>query len=260
MAQSQSGKWVSRVGSTGGGRNYRSRRPVNFYGVIAIIVVLGLLSIFWARHEYKNGASPSLLPPLAGTTSYVALGFDVCGTLQSPLPAQSTTTAPLSVLSLNVVQVAPTTRAQAGTNANVAALAKSYQGLTITSTKLALPASGSTKAVSYQNGEACPAGTPDAGKTGSVVIARWSSFAAKSPTLTTDPSSVRLTANSLVTVGFLPSGTTPKKPPQTTISAMLVAAQSGSTTPTTAPATTTTSSATTTTTPATTTTTTTTSG
>ena len=255
MAQSQSGKWVSRVGSTGGGRNYRSRRPLNFYGVIAIIVVLGLLSIFWARHEYKNSASPSLLPPLAGTTSYVALGFDVCGTLQSPLPAQSHDhRAAQRPVAQGVVQVAPTTKAQAGTNANVAALAAGYPGLTITSTKLALPASGTTKAISYQNGEACPAGTPDAGKTGSVVIARWSSFADEVPDADYRPFRVRLTANSLVTVGFLPSGTTPKKPPQTTITAMLVAAQSGSTTPTTAPATTTTTPATTTTAAATTTT------
>lgn len=262
MAQSQTGKWVSRVGSTGGGRNYKSRRPLNFYGVLTIIVVLGLLSVFWARHEYRSGSSTSAgTPPLVGTTQYSALGFDICGTIQSALPAgTNATTAQLALQANGVVRVAPTTKAYAGTNANISKLADTYAGLVITSNSIQLPASGNTKAVNFTNGQACPTGTPDAGKTGTMVFSYWPNFASKATVTTTNPSKIRFTANSLVTVAFIPTSASAAKPTQSSISAMLQAAQSGSTTPTTAtpttipqivttttaPATTTTASATTT--------------
>ena len=259
MAQSQSGKWVSSVGSTGGGKNYRSRRPMNFYGVIALIVVLGLASIVWARYEYRNSApaaASTSLPPLVNTTVFSGLGIDVCGTLQPSLPASTKTTGALVIGADGVVKVAPTTKAEAGIHANVQAMAAGYTGMEATSSTLKVPATSTASAVDLKNGDACPSGTRDAGQKGVVVVSHWSSFASKSPTLSNNPAAIRLTGNSLVTLAFLPSGSKPQKPSQTTINAMLTAAQSGSTTPTTAgttgtattvPATTTTSAATTTT-------------
>lgn len=246
VAQSQTGKWVSRVGSTGGGRNYRSRRPVNFYGVVALIVVLGILSVLWASHGYRHASSSSssTTPPLAGTTSFAALGIDVCGTLHPNLPAATKTTGPLVIGPDGVVKVSPATTAQAGDNANVQRMALAYPGLRVSTGSLTVPSASTTTSLHLVNGDRCPAGTADAGQAGSVVVGYWSTFAVSNPELSSDPSTVRLTANSLVTIAFVPTNKTPLKPSQASINAMLTASQSGSTTPTTAPATTTTPSTT----------------
>jgi hypothetical protein len=240
---------VSRVGSTGGGRNYRSRRPINFYGVIAVIVVLGTLSVLWASHDYRNSgvSSSSTTPPLAGTTSFAALGIDVCGTLQPNLPPAGRSTGPLVIGNDGVVKISPATKAQAGDNANVQRMALTYPGLRVSTGSLTIPSTATSTSFHLVNGDSCPKGTADAGQTGSVVVGYWSNFADKNPELSSDPSTVRLTANSLVTIAFVPTDKTPLKASQSTITAMLSASQSGSTTPTTAPATTTTTATTSTT-------------
>jgi len=210
---------------------------MNFYGVIAIIVVLGLGSIVWARYEYRNSgpaAASTTLPPLVNTTVFSGLGIDVCGSLQPSLPASTKTKGALLIGSEGVVKVAPTTKAQAGIHANAQAMAAAYTGMEATSSTLKVPATSTASAVDLKNGDACPSGTRDAGKKGVVVVSYWSNFASKSPTLSSNPAAVRLTGNSLVTLAFLPSGSKPQKPTQATINAMLTAAQSGSTTPTTA--------------------------
>jgi len=238
VAQSQTGKWVTRVASTGGGRTYRSRRPMNFYAVIGFIVVLGLLSVMWARHEYQSsGTSPKAIPPLVGTTSYAGLGIDVCGTVQPSLPAGPTSTiTPLTLQADGVVKVSPKTASTAGKNANLTLLTNGYPGLKASSNSFTLPASSGTSAVTYTNGEACPKGTPQAGKTGVVTYTYWQSYGSSTPTVTTNPSDVRFTGNSLVTLGFLAQGSKAAQPSTTTRDKMLEAARSGSTTPTTAPA------------------------
>ena len=246
MAQSQSGKWVSKVAATGGGRSYAKQRPTNFYAAIAVIVVLGLVSIFFARAEFQSNhgtttTTKSAVKPAVGTTSYASLATDVCGTLQPSLPAQpATTTSPLLVEDGGIVKIAPTKASEAGTNANVSLLATRYNGLSVSSTKLALPANSSSPAVSYTNGEACPAGTPDAGKKGQVAISYWPSFASTTPTVTTNPAAVHFTENSLMTIAFVPQGAKILKPSGATIQKMLIATQTAPTTATTAPVTTTT--------------------
>ena len=122
----------------------------------------------------------------------------------------------------------------------MALLAANYPGLTVTSSKLALPATPSSSAVTYTNGEACPAGTPDAGKKGQVAISYWPSFASTTPTVTTNPAAVHFTENSLMTIAFVPQGAKILKPSGATIQKMLIATQTAPTTATTAPVTTTT--------------------
>jgi hypothetical protein len=223
---------------------------MNFYAVLVIIIVLGLASVLWARHYYQNGSSSTTTPPLVGTTSYAGLAFDVCGKLEpSLLPSPSTSTAPLTAQTGGVVKIAPTTTAQAGTNANVALFAKDYPRLTVNPTTLGLPSTGTTKAVTYTNGETCPKGTPEAGKTGIVMISYWSSFAQRTPTTSSDPSAIHFTGNSLVTVSFLPAGVVAKRPSASTIQSMLGAITAGSTTTTPSATTTTTPTSSTTTTP-----------
>lgn len=242
MAQSQSGKWVAKVGSTGGGKSYRSQRPTNFYAAIALIVIVGLLSIFFARHEYQNASattSTTAVTPTVGSTSFAALAFDVCGKLQPSLAAATSTTTPLTAQADGVVKLTPKTAAEAGKNATVALFAKDYPGVTITSNELVLPrTAGTATGGSWTTGSTCAAGTPDAGKKGKVVISYWPNFATTKATQTTsDPAAVHFSANGLVTVGFVPEGATVLRPSSTTIQKMLVAAQSTATSPTTTAAT-----------------------
>ena len=246
MAQSQSGKWVSKVAATGGGRTYAKQRPTNFYAALVIIVIIGVVSVYFARLEFQSNHSTTtttspLASPAVGTTSYASLATDVCGALQPSLEAQpTTTTSPLLVETGGIVKVAPKTAAEAGINASVALLAKNYPGLTVSQTRLDLPASASTPAASYRNDQRCPTGTPDAGKRGIVVYSYWPSFASTTPTITSNPAGVRFTGNSLMTMAFIPKGSKVLKPSSATIQKMLIATQSAPTTATTAPVTTTT--------------------
>ena len=241
VAKSQTGKWVAKVASTGGGRTYRKQRPTNYYAAIAVIVVLGLASVFLARHDYRSGSSSatpaaSTEAPIVNSTSYASLAFDICGTLAAPLAAQPTTaTGPLLAQEGGVVRVAPTKASQAGENSNIAAFAKGYSGLTVTSSKLTLPVSNSAPRTTVANGDACPAGTPNAGKKGEIVITRWSNFVTSKSTSTTDPAKAKLSSNVLVTVAFVPKGSKVLKPDKATITKMQAAAQQPPTTSTTTP-------------------------
>ena len=74
VAKSASGKWVSKVGATGGGKAYKKSRPGNYYGVLAIIVILGLLATVVARYDYQHPAKAATgVAPRVGTTWYAAL-------------------------------------------------------------------------------------------------------------------------------------------------------------------------------------------
>ena len=54
MAKSTTGKWVSRVGASGGGKAYKKSRPSNYYGALAVIVILGIAATVLARYDYVH--------------------------------------------------------------------------------------------------------------------------------------------------------------------------------------------------------------
>jgi hypothetical protein len=226
VAASNTGSWVRRVGSSGGGRTYRRRRPINFYGALVLIVVFGLASVGFARYDYRH-------PPAAPTTSYAALYFFTCG---SGVPSLPPSAGDYAQLSDGVV--ASTTTGSPTLNQFTSA----YPGLELTSSTLQLPATSAKHphARIYKNGEKCGKGTRHAGKVGQVEIAYWPTLEASKPTLTTDPSSVPLSSRVQITVAFLPEGVTPPRPPESIISAMGSDISSGTTASTTTTSTSTT--------------------
>lgn len=264
MARSSSGKSVARAAATGGGATYRGQMPVNWYAALVVIVLIGLASVAIAKYHYNQ--TPTANPPTVGTTWHAAISFDICGTTQPALsasPASSTTG--LTTTGNGVLLIAPKKASEAGANATVGKFASEYQGLTLTNTTLKYPGG---KVPEYKNGEKCAAGTPDAGKAGEV-LARWwvvttqtknNQLVQTKGINSTQPADLKLLNRQLITVGFVPAGTTLPKPPGSTITALLqvlAGTQPVVTTTTTAPSATTTtaSSATTTTAPSTTTTT-----
>ena len=281
MARNNSGKWVARAAATGGGRTYRGQRPTNWYAAVVIIVVLGIASVVFAGYEYRHpAAAANTIAPKKGTTWYAGLAFYVCGTQLPSVPSNAeTTTTKQSFYTTGegVITVSPKTTSVSGNNAVLGKFVSAYPGMTISATEIKVPSATSTTttttttakskaattpAVTYKNGEACPKGTPDAGKKGTVQVVNWTSaFNAKGKAIpvTGDPGTLKFTQNQLITVGFVPKGTTLPKPNGTVVKALLGASTgstattttaAGSTTTTTAAATTTTTAAATTTTTA----------
>ncbi|MDE3082158.1 MAG: hypothetical protein KGJ39_01920 [Acidobacteriota bacterium] len=239
MAKSAAGKWVSRVGASGGGKSYQKTRPVNYYGALAVIVVLGLVATVFSRYEYQNPSSAATgTPPAIGTTWYAALSIEACGkTLPFLAPNPSATTG-LTVQSANVIKVSPVSAADSGSHATLGQFAAEYPGLIASSSELSVPITTgkSTKTTTYHNGDTCPSTSKYAGQKGQVSYAYWTSFGQKKPVVTTNPASIKFSQFLRVTMAFEPQGVTPKAPQQATVNAM-VAANSTPTTTTSVPVT-----------------------
>ena len=269
MPRSSTGKWVARAAATGGGRTYRGQAPVNWYAALVVIVLLGLASVAFARYEYQTGpAQNTTAPTKNGSPWYAAAVFDICGT-QKVLPADivDTTTQSFYTSGNGVITIAPKTTSVAGANATFGKFVSSYKGLTVSSTEIVLPTSAAgasaptstktpksktkttaaTSAV-YRSGTTCAKGTKYAGKKATVQVTYWpSAFAAKQKPVSYsgNPATLRFTDDQLITVGFVPSGTTLPKPNGGVVTALLDAAAGSSSTTPTSPITPTTSTSTT---------------
>jgi hypothetical protein len=221
--------------------------PVNWYAALVVIVILGIGSVAFARYHYAKGGPP----PTVHQTWHAALGIDICGKIEPALTATaSTATGGLTTTGSGVLLIAPKTSSEAGNNATLGKFASEYSSLKLTNTTVQYPGG-----VSYTNGKKCAAGTPDAGKVG---VLRARSWTLSVPTSTANgseikqvggdysssPADLKFVNKQLITVGFVPSGTTLPKVPGATELALVQAINGTSapetTTTTTAPATTTT--------------------
>jgi len=259
VANSATGKWVSRVGAAGGSKAYKKSRPSNYYGILVVIVVLGLASTIIARYDYQHPASAAAgTPPAVGTTWFAALNIEACGESLPYLKSDPTANVGLKVLTDNVIEVSPVSAADAGNHATLSQFGAEFPGLILASNELAIPnAAGVANATTtYRNGEACPTGSKYPKQLGQVTYAYWNSFSQKTPTITTDPTTIKFVQDMRITMAFDPKGVTPQAPSTTTLNAMVsYQAASATTTTTTAGVTTTTAPVTTSTAKATTTTT-----
>jgi hypothetical protein len=253
MPSNSTGKWVQRAATTGGGRTYRGQVPINWYASIVIICIVGLLLIVFSRYQKTHSSSSSSGPPTTQQTWYAALGIDVCGTMQPNLPASTNTSKTgLTANGNGVLTVAPKNSSESGGNATLGKFVSGYKGLELTSSTLRYPGKSA-----MNNGDVCPKGSPDAGKTGVVIVVSWPNFDSKGKGTQTsgDPQDLKFTNGQLITMAFVPVTTTVPRPPGQVITALITASTQGpaSQTSTTAPASTPTSSVPTTTIPSTTT-------
>ncbi|HEY5111406.1 MAG TPA: hypothetical protein VII67_03650 [Acidimicrobiales bacterium] len=251
MAKSTSGNWVSRVGAAGGGKTYKKARPGNFYGALALIVVVGLLLVVFSRYEYQNPVKKhsSALAPKVGSVLYAGFSIRACGTTLPFIASDPKYTGGFIVEPADVIRVSPVSPLDAGAKATLAQFATEYKGLIATSTELAVPnAKGAADAATtYKNGETCPATSKDAGKKGHVVYAYWTTVGQKTPTLTTNPATIHFSKELRVTLAFEPKGVTPSGPSSATVNEMFLQSTTPTTTTTLPVATTTIAPATTTT-------------
>jgi hypothetical protein len=199
--------------------------PVNWYAALVVIVILGIGSVVLAHHNYARGASTT--PPTVGQTWHAALAFDICGTTEPALTATASGSANgLTTTGSGVLLIAPKTSSEAGNNATLGKFASEYGNLTLTNSTVQYPAG-----VKYANGEKCAKGTPDAGKAGVLRVRSWTlaSTSQKSGSevkqlggkYSSKPADLKLRNSQLITVGFVPSGTTLPKVPAATELALL---------------------------------------
>jgi hypothetical protein len=244
VAKSTSGKWVSRVGAAGGGKTYKKTRPGNYYGVLAVIVVLGTVLTIYSRYEYQNPVSitTTTVSPAIGSVLYAALSVQVCGQNLPYLHSDPTFKGGFIVGPVDVIRLSPTSSSEAGANATLKTFASEYPGLVATSNELAVPTATGTAnpKTTYKNGQACATTSKYPGKKGKVVYAYWTSFGQIKPTLTTDPATIKFVKDLRVTMAFEPSGVTPRVPLKATVDEMVLTATTPSTTTSVATATTTT--------------------
>jgi hypothetical protein len=255
VAKSTSGKWVSRVGAAGGGKTYGKNRPGNYYGVLAVIVVLGLILTIYSRYEYQNPVKKHshAVAPLIGSTQYAALSIQICGQKLPYLSTDPTYKGGFIVQADDVVKLTPASAADAGKNATLKQFAAEYPGLLASSSELAVPTATGTAnpKTTFKNGATCPTTSKYKGQKGDVVYAYWTTLAQKKPTIATNPAKIKFSKDLRVTMAFEPAGVTPSVPATTTVDQMFVSATTATTTTaptaTIAPTTTTTASTTTTT-------------
>ncbi|MEI8148890.1 MAG: hypothetical protein WCG62_07410 [Actinomycetes bacterium] len=238
MAKSNSGKWVSRVGAAGGGKAYQKSRPINYYGALTLIVVLGLLSVVYSRYEYQNPASA--VAPAIGTTWYAAFSGEACGTTMPALAADAATASSgFTVTQNNVFVISPKVAEEAGRNATLAKFLAQHPKLSYANNtvKFPVPTEWITSPAEYKDGSKCPSGSKYAGQVGHFGIAYWTQFSQKSPIITTDPASIKFTDLMRITFFFEPDGVKPSAPATATLAYMVQLQQatngSGTTTSTT---------------------------
>ncbi len=239
MPRRSTGKWVSRAGATGGGRTYRGQMPVNWYAALVLIVLVGIASVVYSRYEYQHPTKSTAAFPKVGQTLFAGLSIDICGTVQKPLPASTNTIVPgITTLGHGVLNVSPLTASEAGNNATLGLFFDHYKGVALNAHAITVP-----KNKTYKVGDKCGAGTKYAGQPAVLKYEVWPNPVATSGTLTTgDPSTLKIGARTLITVGFVPASVTKlPKPPATTVNGVIVLSgtvSNGTTTTTTAPPTT----------------------
>jgi hypothetical protein len=243
MPSNSTGKWVQRAATTGGGRTYRGQMPVNWYATLVIICVVGLLLIGFSRYQNTHKTNSSSGPPTTHQTWYAALGVDLCGTMQPNLPASTNTSQTgLTANGNGVLTIAPKNSSESGGNATLGKFVTGYKGLELSSSTLQYPGKSA-----MSNGDVCPKGSPDAGKTGVVIVVSWPNYSStgKGTQTSGPPQNLLFTNGQLITMAFVPVNVTVPKPPGQAITALITASTQGpasqtsttspSSTPTTAP-------------------------
>ena len=219
-----------------------------WYLLMFVIVVVGVGLIVYSRDE----ASRVPEGPTATSNWYAALSIDICGKVQPLLPASTNMTSiGLGSVGYGVLNAHP---AYAGTAApayegkkatlGLFATGYSYTGFRLTNDELRYLGKGRR---TWRDGDRC---TGLAKGTGELVARVWSSPSAIVSQTVTDPANIHITDGEMITVAFVPRGTTIPGPVATTVTDLedLLSGRSMSSTTTSTTTTSTTTSTTTTTT------------
>jgi hypothetical protein len=197
---------------------------------MSVIVVVGVVLVVYSRQERLHPASASAdkTPPTLTANWTEGISFDLCGTIQPPLAASpASTNIGIKTAGNGVINLQPLTNADTGHHATLGRFASHYAGLTLTGSSVKVPGGKL-----YRNGDTC--GT----KAGILQVKTWANPTSQNGTLYSGSApDLLLTDGQLITVAFVPKGTTIPKPAGSVVTAVLkgmtAAAQKASTTATT---------------------------
>ena len=244
MGKPSSNRKVARAAGIGGGRTYRGRTPWTYFGVIVLIVVLGVVGTVASRERRltqinnRGGTQPTV-----GTTWHEGYAVYECGKF---VPALTKATNPQGITLDNglpgVILVQPKVKAAAGHNATLGKFSAAT-GMKLNAAELQVP--GGTL---YQDSATCE------GSPGHVYVKQFAYAGATVGQLYNgaahqlarlDPRDVPLQDQVLITIAFVPASDASKIPPppayvNTSLNSTAASSTSSTTTPaTTTPATTT---------------------
>jgi hypothetical protein len=241
MGKASSSKKVARAAGTGGGRTARGRTPWTYYGIIALIIVLGVVGTVASRNTRLAAINKAgtTSPPAVGSTESAAFAVDVCGKI---LPNIKTTKDPVGITTDGdgIIHIHPTTASAAGANATLGLFASSI-GMKLNASELQTPGGHL-----YLDGDKCN------GVASHVYVRHFAYPGDTSGTLeTSDPQLIHLDDGSEYTLAFVPSAdkNTIPPPPASVVkdlTSLEAAAAAAAATTTTAGATTATTTGTTT--------------
>lgn len=181
---------------------------------MGLIVVLGVALVTWSRHQREQvlNAAAHGTPPTLGDHWHEAFAFDLCGTMEPDPPANNNlTTAGLHTHGDGNVHIEPISAADTGHNATLGRFVQLYPGMGLSSTMVQYPG-----LAAYHNGQKCGS------KPGYVQVKVWDSPTAKTGhVLKGNPGNLRLKNGQLITIAFLPKGSSIPKPAAQSISNLL---------------------------------------
>ena len=260
MGKASSSKKVARAAGIGGGRVRQRQTPWGYYGIIALIVVLGVVGTLASRQrrdtQINNQGNAA---PAVGTTWHEGYAVYECGKFVPAISTKAPDPQGITTRTDGIITIAPSVKAAAGKNATLGKFADSV-GMKLNAAALQLPGGHL-----YQDGNDCN------GKPGHVYVKQ---FAGPTDTVgqlfnggkgqlpKLNPSQVPLKDNYMLTIAFVPSSdaTSIPAPPDSVVksvktfeaqesSSSTTAPASGATSPTTAAPASTTPASTATTTP-----------
>ena len=250
MGKASSSKKVARAAGIGGGRARRRQTPWGYYGIIILIVVLGIAATVASRQRRDsqiNSAGNSA--PAVGTTWHEGYAVYECGKFVTAISTKAPDPEGITTRTAGIITIAPTVKASAGKNATLGKFADAV-GMKLNAASLQAPGGHL-----YVDGNTCQ------GKAGHVYVKQFAGptdtvgqlfNGGKGQLAKLNPTQVPLKDNYMVTIAFVPSSeaTSIPAPPASVISAVqsfqaqesassTTTPSAGATTATTAPATTT---------------------
>ena len=235
MGKASSSKKVARAAGIGGGRIHRRQTPWGYYGIIVLIVVLGVVGTITSKHHRDstiNNAGQTA--PTVGTVWQEGYAVYACGKFLSPISTKAPDPQGITTRNPGIINIDPTVKASAGRNATLGKFADAV-GMKLNAAELQVPGGHH-----YVDGASCE------GKAGHVYIKEFANptdpigqlyNGAKRQLPKLDPALVPLKNNQLLTIAFVPSSDASSipPPPQTVITQLetLMAQQQASSSTTT---------------------------
>jgi len=140
MGKASSNKKVARAAGIGGGHTHRRQTPWTFFGVIALIVVLGVAATISSRERRLSQiSSAGGTPPTVGTVWNMGYAVYECGKFVPPISSKNNpegihTDDPGN----GIIHIAPTTKSAAGKNATLGKFADAV-GMKLNAAELQVP-------------------------------------------------------------------------------------------------------------------------